>query len=149
MRRLLLAMLGLLLTLGAQADDGLVVAQSAHSVAETLNRFARAAEAKGMKIFARIDHAAGAEAAGMPLPATELLIFGNPRIGTTLMRSNRRIGVDLPLKAMAWQDEAGAVWLAFPDPATLLERYGISDQAPIAAKMTQALAGFALQATAP
>ena len=149
MHRLILSLIGLFLVLDAQAGDGLLVSRSGHSVAATLDRFAQAAEAKGMKIFARIDHAAGAKSIGAQLPATDLLIFGNPRVGTKLMQSNRRIAIDLPLKALAWEDDEGVVWLAYQDPAALLQRYAISDRAPVAAKMSKALAAFAQQATAP
>jgi uncharacterized protein (DUF302 family) len=93
------------------AGDGLVTVASRHSVAETIDRLVGAVERAGLKVFARIDHAAGAAAEGFQLRPTELLIFGNPRGGTPLMLDVQTSGIDLPVKALAWQDAAGQVWL--------------------------------------
>ena len=84
-----------------QGDDGLVKLKSAHSVPETLDRLERAVTAKGMAVFTRIDHAKGASRVDKQLRPTELLIFGNPKVGTLLMQSNQNAGLDLPLKALA------------------------------------------------
>jgi uncharacterized protein (DUF302 family) len=136
-------------SLPLQADDGLVVVQSSHGVAETMDRFEKAAREAGMGVFARIDHAKGAAKAGMELPPTELIIFGNPKIGTRLMQSNRLIGIDLPLKALVWQDENGVVWLGYSSPDDLLGRYGIEELPELQNKMTGALGKFAAAATSP
>jgi uncharacterized protein (DUF302 family) len=104
----------------------------------------RAVKAKSLTVFARVDHAAGAVAAGLKLRPTELLIFGNARGGTPLMEADQRIGIDLPLKALVYQDDAGKVWLAYNDPSWLARRYGLS--AAVAANieaLSKALGGFA------
>ena len=120
--------------------DHLIVRQSAHDVAATLDRLETALTEAGITVFARIDHAAGAAAIDEALAPTELLIFGNPRLGTPLMQSEPAIGLDLPLKALAWQDADGQVWLAYTDPAALAARYGIADRAEVFERMAGALA---------
>ena len=92
------------------SDDGLVTIASRHPVKETIDRLEAAVKAAGISVFARIDHAAGATSVGMPLRPTELLIFGNPKGGTPLMQSRQAIGLDLPLKMLAWEDGSGKVW---------------------------------------
>lgn len=144
---LLLVVLGTVFSLPLSAGDGLVSAPSKFSVGETMDRFEQAVQAAGMSVFARIDHAKGAAKADMQLAPTELIIFGNPKIGTKLMQSNQRIGIDLPLKALAWQDGQGKVWLDYLQPSDLLARFGIADQPDIQQKMTGALAKFAAAAT--
>src|SRR5579871_3234066 len=96
--------------------SGLTTLPSHHSVAETLERLSAALKAKGVREFARVDHAAGAAEVGLTLRPTTVVIFGNPAAGTPLMQADQRIGLDLPLKALVWQDEAGQVWLTFSDP---------------------------------
>jgi uncharacterized protein (DUF302 family) len=118
------------------AEDGLVTLASTYSVKETFDRLEAEAKAKGLTIFARIDHAGGASAAGLSLRPTELLIFGNAKGGTPLMQAAQTIGIDLPLKALAWEDAAGKVWLSYNDPAWLADRHGI---APQTATVTQNL----------
>jgi len=133
----------------AMAEKLLVVKQSPHSVAKTLDRLTAVMQKKGLTIFARVDHAAGAKKAGMDMKPTELLIFGNPKMGTPLMLAKREIGVDLPLKALAWQDDAGKVWLGYTNPAALKARHGVSDRDPVFKKMTGALnklTNFAIKA---
>jgi uncharacterized protein (DUF302 family) len=100
-----------------------------------------------MTVFARIDHAKGAAGVGKPLRPTEVLIFGNPDIGTLLMQSNQTAGIDLPLKLLAWQDDAGQVWIAYNDPAYLVQRHTITDRDPVVEKMRGALSNFAAIAT--
>jgi uncharacterized protein (DUF302 family) len=90
-------------------DNGLISVPSAHGVKETIDRFESDVKSKGLTIFARIDHAAGAREAGLVLRPTELLIFGNAQGGTPLMQSYQTIGIDLPLKVLAWEDAAGKV----------------------------------------
>jgi len=98
---------------------GLTTIKSHRGARETMNRLEEAVKARGMTVFARIDHAAGASAVGMPLNPTEVLIFGNARGGTPLMQSVPTIGIDLPLKALVWQDASGETWLSFNDPPGL------------------------------
>jgi uncharacterized protein (DUF302 family) len=128
------------------ADDGLITLQSAYSVNETLDRYEHAVETKGMKVFARIDHAAAATGVDMPLRPTSVLIFGNPKVGTLLMQSNQKAGIDLPLKLLAWQDKNGQVWIAYTDPAYLVRRHAITDREPVVANMRKALNAFATTA---
>ena len=111
MRRLLLLIsLPLLFLQDAQADNHMQIMQSPHGVGKTIDRLEQAVKKAGMNIFARIDHAQAAVKAGMQLRPTQLLIFGNPKVGTKLMQSNQQIGIDLPLKMLAWKDEKDAVW---------------------------------------
>jgi uncharacterized protein (DUF302 family) len=132
-----------------QAADGLVSIPSPHSVASTIDRLTSALEAKGMRIFARIDHRAGAEQAGETLRPTELLIFGNPKVGTPLMLCGQSMAIDLPQKALAWEDAQGQVWLSYNEPVYLAQRHRLSGCEEAVAKITKALAGFARQATTP
>ncbi len=108
------------------ADNGLTTIASRHGVKVTIDRLEAAVSAKGLTVFARIDHAAGAAAVGMPLRPTELLIFGNAKGGTPLMQAQQTIGIDLPLKALAFEDAAGKTWLAYNDPAWLAARHGLA-----------------------
>jgi uncharacterized protein (DUF302 family) len=110
---------------GTMSDNGLVTVASQHSVKETLDRLDADLKAKGVTVFARIDHAAGAASVGMPLRPTELLIFGSPKGGTPLMQAERTIGIDLPLKILAWQDADGKVWITYNDPLWLARRHGL------------------------
>jgi uncharacterized protein (DUF302 family) len=93
-----------------------------------MNRFEAEVRAKGMAVFAHIDHAAGATAAGLSLRPTELLIFGNSRGGTPLMESVQTIGIDLPLKALVWQDASGITWLSYNDADWLAKRHGLAPE---------------------
>jgi uncharacterized protein (DUF302 family) len=93
-----------------------------------MNRLEAEVKAKGMTVFARIDHAAGAAEAGMSLRPTELLIFGNAKGGTPLMQSAQTIGIDLPLKALVWQDASGNTWLSYNDPSWLAKRHGLGHE---------------------
>ena len=120
---------------------------SNYSVDETLDRLEASVKAKGMTVFARIDHAAGARRVGLELRPTELLIFGNPKIGTRLMQSNQQAGIDLPVKALAWADANGTVRLTINSPDYLTRRHCINDQQAVVDKMTAALEKFAQGAT--
>jgi uncharacterized protein (DUF302 family) len=130
------------------ANNGLITLASQHAVKATIDRLETAAKAKGLTIFARVDHAAGATSVGMPLRPTELLIFGNARGGTPLMQLAQTIGIDLPLKALAWEDAAGKTWLSYNDPAWLAARHGLAEQgATVAKTLGNALAALAQEAT--
>lgn len=148
-RLLFLIPLNLLFLQSALADNHMQIMPSPHTVDKTIDRFEQAAREAGMNIFARIDHAKAATKAGMQLRPTLLLIFGNPMVGTKLMQSDQQIGIDLPLKALAWQDEKGAVWLAYYRPFDLLKAQSIDDQQQVGQKMTGALAKFAAFAVQP
>ena len=130
------------------AVQGLTTIRSNFGPQDTIDRLETAIKAKGMTVFARIDHAAGAAVVGLTLRPTEVVIFGNARGGTPLMQSVQTLGIDLPLKALVWQDTAGATWLSYNDPAWLAERHGLSGaEAPVGA-MTAALDAVAKAATA-
>ena len=107
------------------AKDGLVTLESRHPAAETSERIKAEIEKRGMSIFARVDHAAAARAAGMELRPTEVLMFGNPRAGTPLMQADQTIGIDLPLKLLVWEDGAGKVWVSYNDPVWLGVRHSM------------------------
>ena len=128
------------------AAPGLTTIRSSFGPQDTMNRLDTAVKAKGMTVFARIDHAAGATAAGLPL--TELLIFGNAKGGTPLMQSVQTIGIDLPLKALVWQDAAGDTWVSYNDPDWLAKRHGLSSETETAVgTLAGALAALAKAAT--
>jgi len=141
--------LALLLSLPArlQAAEGLVSVKSPHGVSATADRFEAAAKARGLNVFLRVDHAAGAKKVGKELRPTELLVFGNPQGGTPLMECAQSAGIDLPLKALVWQDNAGQVWLGYNDPRYLATRHGAGECAPVVQNLTKALAGLAQEAT--
>jgi uncharacterized protein (DUF302 family) len=130
MLRVLLVLVSslLFLPLAQAADDGMVTMKSPYSVDETLDRFEKAVTSKGMTVFARVDHAQGAASVDLKLRPTQLLIFGNPKIGTLLMQSNQTAAIDLPLKLLAWQDADGQVWIAYNDPGYLVKRHNITDR---------------------
>jgi uncharacterized protein (DUF302 family) len=120
---------------------GLHTVRSTLEPKETMDRLEQTVRDKGMTIFARIDHAAGARDAGLPLCPTELLIFGDARVGTRLMQLTQTLGIDLPLKALVWQDEAGQTWVAYDEPRFYTERHGVADASePVTTKMAAALA---------
>jgi len=128
--------------------DGLITVSSGFGPEETMKRLEAEVRAKGMTVFARVDHAAGAAEAGLPLRPTDLLIFGAARGGTPLMQAAQTIGIDLPLKALVWQDEEGTTFLSYNDPAYLAHRHGLSDQVkPVVDTMTAVLKAIAAKAT--
>jgi uncharacterized protein (DUF302 family) len=133
----------------AMAADGLTTIKSSFGPEETMKRLEAEVKAKGFTVFAHVDHAAGAAAVGMLLRPTDLLIFGAAK-GGTLMQLGQTIGIDLPLKALVWQDEAGTTWLSYNDPAYLAQRHRLGDQAKGAvAAITAALNAVATKATTP
>jgi uncharacterized protein (DUF302 family) len=109
------------------AGKGILSKLSGQSVEETMDRLEAVLREKGIRIFARIDQRAEAEKAGLKMPAMELLIFGNPKGGTPIMIAEPTIGIDLPLKALAWEDREGKVWLSYNSPEYLQERFSISE----------------------
>jgi uncharacterized protein (DUF302 family) len=135
------------MTCAGWAADGLVALKSAHPPKETLDRLENLVKEKGLTVFARVDHAAGAAKVGKTLRPTELLIFGNPQGGTPLMECAQTAGVDLPLKAMAWQDAKGQSWLGYNDPVWIAQRHK-APKCAAAANLKKALAAFAGAAAA-
>jgi uncharacterized protein (DUF302 family) len=106
-------------------SNGLITIPSTYGVEETIDRLASEAKSKGMTIFAHVDHAAGAKDAGLSLRPTLLLIFGNAKGGTPLMQGNQQIGIDLPLKALAWEDASGKTWVSYNDLKWLGQRHNL------------------------
>ncbi len=143
-----LALLALVAALPARAADGMTAVKSAHSVKETADRLEAAAKSRNLVVFLRVDHAAGAQKIGRTLRPTELLVFGNPQGGTPLMECAQSVGIDLPLKALAWQDESGQVWLGYNEPQFLAARHGAPDCA-VVPNLKKALEGLAAEATRP
>lgn len=148
MRRCILAFaMVVTFALPAHAADGLETLQSPHSVAETADRLVAALEQKGMTVFARIDHAGGAEDVGLELAPTELVIFGNPKVGTLLMQCSHTAAIDLPMKALIWEDADGQVQIGYNQAEWLAQRHGASE-CEVVPKIQKALQGFAEAATA-
>ena len=129
------------------ADNGLITKKSKYSVSETLDRMENALKEKGISIALRWSHSEKAKQVDIPLRPTELLMFGNPKLGSHFFTSQQTAGIDLPLKALAYEDENGQVWLAYNDPQYIADRHGIKDRAEVVAKMSKALDNFSNIAT--
>jgi uncharacterized protein (DUF302 family) len=131
------------------AADGLTTIPSSYGPKATTERLEAEIKARGMTLFARIDHAAGAAAIGLPLQPTEVLIFGNAKGGTPLMQSNQTIGIDLPLKILVWQDASGKTWMSYNDPSWLAKRHGLGPEVdPTVNALAAALSAIAEKAAA-
>jgi uncharacterized protein (DUF302 family) len=142
MKTILLLITALLLSPLAQAADkvdGLIVKASPHSVSQTLDRLEAALNKKGITVILRWAHDRKARAVGIPLRPTELLLFGNPKLGSHFFTSRQSAGIDLPMKALAWEDETGKVWLGYNDPAYLAARHHIENRKDVVRKMQGAL----------
>ena len=144
---LLLVSISLIAT--AHAENGLISLKSNHSVKVTADRLESTLNAKGMKVFNRIDHQAGAKGVGIDLRPTELLIFGNPKVGAPLMQCGQTVAIDLPQKALIWEDAGGSVWVSYNDPHYLASRHSIGDCGQVLDKVRNALNNFATAATGP
>jgi len=144
MNRSLLFVSSALLVLSSAAfgADGVIAIKSPFAAKETMNRLEENAKQRGLTVFARIDHAAGATKIGKTLRPTEVLIFGNPQGGTPFMECAQSVGIDLPLKALVWEDAQGQVWLGYNDPAFLAQRHGVA-QCPAVGGLSKALSGIA------
>jgi uncharacterized protein (DUF302 family) len=135
-------------TLSAAGAEPLVSQSSPHDVATTVRRLEAAVASRGAKVLATVDHAAAAQANGLALRPTVLVLFGNPKLGTPLMQSEQRAGLDLPLKVLVWQDAAGVTQVGYQPPALIASRHGITDRGEVIEKMAGALAAIATEATA-
>lgn len=133
----------------AYGSDTMIHVKSAHDVQGTSDRLENVLKEKGMTVFLRIDHAKGAQKIGSSLRPTQLLIFGNPKVGTSLMQCSQSTGIDLPLKALIWKDKSGTVWLSYNDPDYLAQRHQIKGCEPVIEKVKKALHNFAAIATMP
>jgi uncharacterized protein (DUF302 family) len=126
--------------------EGLTSVQSSFGPKATMDRLDAEIRAKGLSVFARIDHAAGATKVGLTLRATELIIFGNARGGTPLMQSVQTVGIDLPLKALVWQDAANKTWLSYNEPGWIAQRHGVPGAESTIDKMADLLSAIAREA---
>ena len=122
--------------------EGLTSIQSSFGPKETMDRLETEIRAQGMQVFAQIDHAAGAADAGLTLAPTELIIFGNARGGTPLMQSAQTVGIDLPLKALVWEDTAGETWISYNEPSWIAQRHSVANAEPVVSKMAAALSAM-------
>ena len=149
MKRLLMivSLIALIPVMSFAGNNGMISKKSHHSVKVTLDRLENVLRKKGITIVTRWSHDAGAKKAGIPLRATELLIFGNPKLGSHFFTSKQTAGLDLPMKALAWKDEKGQVWLSYNDPAYIANRHSINDRPAIVKKMTGALNNLTNAAT--
>ena len=139
----------LLLAPSAYAAGGMIPVKSSHPAKESADRVERLLKERGMTLFNRIDHADGARRAGMELRPTEVLIFGNPKGGTPLMVCEQRVGIDLPLKMLVWEDEGKTTWVAYTDPWYWKDRYGIVGCDEVLRKMKGFLEKLASDAAHP
>jgi uncharacterized protein (DUF302 family) len=133
----------------AVAGDGLISVKSSHDVKVTADRLENILNQKGMTVFIRINHSAGAQKVGKKLRPTELVVFGNPKVGTPLMQCSQSVAIDLPQKALIWQDDKGQAWLTYNDPNYLAQRHGLSECTEVIKKVEKALSNFAKAATMP
>lgn len=138
----------LVFVMPAVADNGLVTIKSANDVTVTTDKLVKALKGKGMNVFAVIDHAKGAASVGAELPPTTLVIFGNPKVGTPLMKCSRTAAIDLPQKMLIWSDDSGQTWLAYNDPAYMAKRHNVKGCDEAIKKVTGALGKFSGVATA-
>jgi uncharacterized protein (DUF302 family) len=124
----------------------MIVKRSAAAYADTVSRLLEAIEERNLTVFARIDHAAGARAAGLELASEEVVAFGNPRAGTPLMQSDPRVGIELPLRILAWEDEQGAL-LGYRDPRELARDYDVGENRDALEAMASLLDALVTAAT--
>src|ERR1700676_3320063 len=129
--------------------EGLTSIRSEFGPKETMDRLQAEIRTHGMTVFARIDHAAGAAEVGLTLAPTELIIFGNARGGTPLMQSVQTVGIDLPLKALVWEDASGKTWLSYNEPGWIAERHNIANAEAVVSKMAAALSAISRKAADP
>lgn len=149
MRSLLVILLSIVFISPAMGGDGLINVKSAHDVKQTADRFESVLKEKGMTVFIRIDHAQAAEKVNKEIRPTELVIFGNPKVGTPLMQCAQSVAIDLPQKALIWEDDAGQVWLSYNDPEYLKKRHEIKGCDEVIEKVAKALGKFSKKATMP
>ena len=138
-----------LMFVATAAAQGVVSVKSNYGVATTANRLEKALQEKDITVFARIDHADGARSVGQTLKPTILVIFGTPAMGTPLIERSRTMGIDLPMKALIWEDKAGKVWFSYNDPDYLFRRHGLTEMNAAMHTLQQTLAGLAAAATQP
>ena len=141
-KKIMIALALLPLSLSVIAADGMINVKSNHSVTDTANKLEQVLLSKGMKVFTRIPHYKGAKSVGIELRPTELIIFGNPKVGSPLMKCAQSVAIDLPQKALIWQDADNAVWISYNDPNYLKKRHTIQGCDQVLAKVTGALSNM-------
>ena len=139
--------LSLLVAAPAAAD--IVRLQSPHSPRDTMDRFEAIVKQRGLTVFARVDHAAGAKKADLTLRPTGLLIFGNPKSGTPLMQASQTRGLALPMKVLVWQDADGKVWISYEAPADVAGGHDVPQDHPVLGQVTKAMQGLTAEAVKP
>jgi uncharacterized protein (DUF302 family) len=126
----------------AMAAEGVIDIKSNYTAQETADRLKNILEQKGMTIFTRIPHSESATKVGVELRNTELFIFGNPKVGSPLMKCQQSVAIDLPQKALIWEDDNGQAWISYNDPSFLMKRHAISGCDEVIAKIEKALSGI-------
>ncbi len=149
MRKTLLFLFALCLAVPAFADTGMITMRSSHNVPQTAERLEKLIKEKGLTLFAVVNHQANAEKVGLSLRPTTLVIFGNPKLGTPLMHCKQTVALDLPQKALIWEDAKGRTWLSYNDPHYLARRHEITGCHAVVKKIGGALKGLATGATQP
>ena len=149
MKLLILALVITAIATYSFAADGVVTVQSSHDVPVTADRLENLLQNKGMTVFNRIDQSAGAKGVGIELRPTVLVVFGNPKVGSPLMQCSQTAAIDLPQKALIWEDGDGKTFISYNDPAYVKKRHGVKGCEEVLAKITTALANFAKGAAAP
>ena len=142
MKKLVLVTCLLSLAFAVQAQEGLINVRSADNVRETTDRLEAILKNKGMTVMNRIQHSVAASKVGIELRDTELLVFGNPKVGSPLMQCQQTVAIDLPQKALVWEDAEGAVWISYNDPAYLRTRHNINGCQAVLEKVSKALSGM-------
>jgi uncharacterized protein (DUF302 family) len=143
-----LLLIALCFSLPLYAGDGVISKKSSNNVQVSMDRLENALKQRGVGIVARVDHAGAAKKAEMALRPTQVLIFGNPKLGTPLMQSSQQIGLDLPLKILAWEDAKGQTWLTYEDPHVTAARHDVKDRAEVVNKMAGVLDTVTTEAAA-
>ena len=143
MKKLLMAIsMILIFAMQTMAADGMINVQSDFNVKETTDRLESILNEKGMTIFNRLKHSESAGKVGIELRETELIIFGNPKVGSPLMKCQQSVAIDLPQKALIWEDHESKVWISYNDPTYLVKRHGISGCGEVLSKIKKALSGI-------
>ncbi|NDV92743.1 DUF302 domain-containing protein [Alteromonas sp. 345S023] len=123
----------------ASASDGLIKYESQYAVKETADRFENILKSKGLTLFARVNHQKNAQDVNLDLRATEVIIFGNPKVGTPLMQCTQDVAIDLPQKVMVSEDENKKVWLTYNNPNYLMQRHDIQGCDEVISKISDVL----------
>ena len=148
MKTLILAILvAMIMSVSAYAAEGIIDVESSFGVKETGDRLEHVLKEKGMTVFNRIKHSDAAKNVGVKLRETELIIFGNPKVGSPLMKCQQSVAIDLPQKALIWKDSESKVWISYNNPRYLEKRHKISNCEEVISKIEKALAGISKAAS--